>query len=94
MSSHVVPVKIYFAVFGTLMIMTATTVAIAFQDLGPMNAVAALLIAAFKAVLVILYFMHVRYATRLTWIFVSAGFLWLALLISLTATDFLTRRWK
>ena len=91
MSAHVVPLKTYFAIFGALMAGTALTVFVAFQDLGPMNTVVALTIAAIKALLVVLYFMHVKYSSRLTWVFAAAGFLWLVLMIGLTMADFDTR---
>jgi cytochrome c oxidase subunit 4 len=91
MSAHVVPLKTYFTIFGALMAGTALTVIIAFQDLGPMNTVVALTIAGIKALLVVLWFMHVKYSSRLTWIFAVAGFLWLILMIGLTMADFDTR---
>ncbi len=91
MSTHVVPLRTYFTIFGALMAGTALTVFIAFQDLGPMNTVVALTIAAIKALLVVLYFMHVKYSSRLTWVFAAAGFLWLVLMIGLTMADFDTR---
>ena len=91
MSTHVVPLKTYLAIFGALMAGTALTVLIAFQDLGPMNTVVALAIAGIKALLVVLVFMHVRYSSRLTWLFAGAGFLWLLLMIGLTLADFDTR---
>jgi cytochrome c oxidase subunit 4 len=91
MSAHVVPLKIYLAIFGALMAGTALTVLIAFQDLGPMNTVVALTIAGIKALLVVLVFMHLKYSSRLTWLFAAAGFLWLLLMIGLTMADFDTR---
>ena len=91
MSAHVVPLKTYLVIFGILMGATGLTVAIAFLDLGPANTVVALTIAAVKAVLVVLWFMHVKYSSRLTWVFAAAGFLWLALMIGLTLADFETR---
>jgi cytochrome c oxidase subunit 4 len=91
MSAHVVPLKTYFAIFAALMGGTALTVFVAFQDLGPMNTVVALTIAGIKALLVVLWFMHVKYSSRLTWIFAVAGFLWLVLMIGLTMADFDTR---
>lgn len=93
MSEHVVPVRIYFTIFATLLVLTALTVFVSGIDLGRMNTVAALAIAVTKAVLVILYFMHLRYSTRLTWLVVSAGFVWLGILILFTMTDVLTRSW-
>ena len=91
MSAHVVPMRTYLAIFAALMVGTAVTVLVAFQDLGPMNTVVALTIAAVKALLVVLWFMHVKYSSRLTWLFAAAGFLWLVLMIGLTMADFETR---
>ncbi len=91
MSGHVVPLKIYFAIFGTLMVLTTVTVWVAFHNLGPLNAVVALTIATIKAVLVILYFMHARYGGKLTWVIIVSGFFWLGILLVLTMTDYVTR---
>lgn len=94
MSEHVVSKKIYYVIFGLLMILTFLTVAVARIDLGGhLNDVVALTIAIIKAVLVVLYFMHVRYSSRLTWVFVAAGFFWLAIMIVLTLSDYMTRNW-
>ena len=93
MSDHIVPTRVYYSIFAVLMLCTLATVLIAFVDLGPLNTVAALTIAVFKAVLVILYFMHVRWSTRLTWVVVMAGFFWLLIFFSLGMTDYLTRGW-
>jgi cytochrome c oxidase subunit 4 len=88
---HQVPLRVYFAVFAALMALTALTVFAAMQDLGALNTVVALAIACTKAVLVVLYFMHVRYSTKLTWAVVAGGFLWLILLLLMTLSDYLTR---
>jgi cytochrome c oxidase subunit 4 len=94
MSEHVVSRKIYFAIFGALMVLTAVTVWVANFDLpGPLNAILALSIAVLKATLVVLYFMHVRYSSKLTWVFVGAGLIWLIILIAFTLSDYLTRGW-
>jgi cytochrome c oxidase subunit 4 len=93
MSEHVVSRKIYFAVFGALLVLTALTTAVAFVNLGPLNDVAMLAIAVLKAVLVILIFMHVKYSGRLTGLVVAGGFLWLVLLLALTLQDYATRGW-
>src|SRR5215211_5202699 len=94
MSEHVVAKKTYFVIFGSLMILTILTVIVARIDLGHgWNDIVALTIAVIKALLVVLYFMHVRYSSRLTWVFVAAGFFWLAILIVLTLSDYLTRGW-
>jgi cytochrome c oxidase subunit 4 len=83
----------YYAVFAALMVGTALTVGVAFIDLGAMNNVVMLTIACVKALLVILFFMHVRWSTRLTWLVVASGFFWLLIMFSVTMTDFLTRGW-
>ena len=93
MSVHVVPTRVYYLVFAILMICTALTVGIAFIDLGPFNVVAALTIAVFKATLVVLFFMHVKYSTRLTWVVVAGSVFWLGILLALTMGDYLTRPW-
>jgi len=91
-SQHVVSIKLYAAIFAALIILTLTTTAVSFINLGgDLNVVVALFIAVCKAVLVILYFMHVRYSSRLTWVFVGAGFFWLSIMIALTMSDLLTR---
>jgi cytochrome c oxidase subunit IV len=92
--NHVVPTRIYYLIFIILMLCTGLTVAVAFVDLGRLNIVAALAIAAFKATLVVLFFMHVKYGTRLTWAVVAGGVFWLAILIVLTMGDYLTRPWR
>ena len=92
-SHHVAPLKLYFAIFGILMVGTALTVVVAFYDLGPLNNVMMLTIACVKALFVILYFMHVRWSTRLTWVVVASGFFWLLILFSYTMMDYLTRGW-
>ena len=67
---------------------------LAFLDLGPFNTVAALVIAVFKATLVVLFFMHVKYSTRLTWAVVVGSVFWLGILLVLTMSDYLTRAWR
>jgi len=90
---HVVSRSIYFGIFAALMLLTALTVWAAFVDLGALNTPIALTIAVIKALLVILFFMHVWYSTRLTWVVVSAGFFWLGILVVLTMSDYLSRNW-
>jgi cytochrome c oxidase subunit 4 len=83
----------YYAVFAALMVGTAATVAAAFVDMGAMNNVVMLAIAIAKATLVVLFFMHVRWGTRLTWVIAASGFFWLLILFGLTMQDYLTRGW-
>ena len=91
MAEHVASIKMYVGVFLALMIGTFLTVAVAKVDLGPWNDIVMLTIAVTKAVLVILFFMHVKYSTRLTALTAIGGFVWLAILISLTLNDYITR---
>jgi cytochrome c oxidase subunit IV len=83
--------KCYFRVYAALFVLLILTVLVSRLHLGPFNIVAALVIAFTKMLLIILYFMHVRQATRLTWIFAGAGFIWLAMMIALTMGDYLSR---
>lgn len=93
MSGHVAPKSMYYAVFAALIVGTALTVLVAFFDLGPLNNIVMLLIASVKALLVVLFFMHVRWSTRLTWVVAASGFAWLIILFGLTMTDYLSRGW-
>ena len=88
---HVVPLMIYYVIFGILMVLTGVTVGVAYIDLGRWNTVAALAIACFKAMIVVLYFMHVKYSTRLIKLTVIAGLYWLVIMFGLTLGDYLTR---
>jgi cytochrome c oxidase subunit 4 len=94
MASHVVPLKIYYAIFAALLAMTALTIQVAFLDLGALNIYVAMTIAVIKAMLVVLFFMHLRYSSSLTKLFVSAGLVWLVILIALTVSDYYTRGWQ
>jgi cytochrome c oxidase subunit 4 len=91
--SHIASVTSYLVIFGTLMVMTAITVAVAYVNLGELNKVVALGIASFKATLVILYFMHVKYSSRLTKLVVVSGFFFLMILLGLTMADYASREW-
>jgi cytochrome c oxidase subunit 4 len=93
-TDHIVPTRVYYLIFTALMVGTAITVGVAFVDLGPFNAIVALTIAVLKATLVVLFFMHVRYSTRLTWAVVLGSIFWLGLLLALTFSDYLTRSWR
>jgi len=91
---HVTPLWIYILVFLALAAGTILTVAASRFDLGMWNTPIALIIATIKAVLVILFFMHVIHSTRLTWVVIIAAFLWLGVLFVLTFADYLTRSWS
>jgi cytochrome c oxidase subunit IV len=92
-AEHVVSPKTYGIIFATLMIFTAITVGVSFIDLYAFNVVIALGIACTKAVLVILFFMHVKYSSRLTKLTVAAGFFTFFVLITMALTDYISRAW-
>ena len=91
MAEHVTPVKTYLAVFVALLVLTLATWLVAQVDLGWANDVVALTIAVTKALLVLWFFMHLRYSTRMTVLTAVAGFFWLGILLVLTLSDYLTR---
>jgi cytochrome c oxidase subunit 4 len=94
MSEHIVPVRVYLMIFLALMVGTAITVVAAFYNFpGQLNTIIALTIASVKATLVVLYFMHVRYSSRLIWVIVASALFWLALLFAFTFSDYLSRGW-
>ena len=94
MSEHIVHPRVYVSILLVLMVGTGLTVLAAYYDFpGPLNAVVALTIAVVKATFVILYFMHVRYSSRLIWLIISAALFWLAIMFALTISDYWTRAW-
>jgi cytochrome c oxidase subunit 4 len=94
MSEHIVSLKVYVVIFLALMVGTALTVWAGLQDFpGQLNVIIALTIAVTKATLVVLYFMHVRYSSRLVWIVFASALFWLAILFALTFSDYWTRDW-
>jgi len=86
-----VPKRVYFVVWLLLLVLLVATWGMAKLNLHPFNAILAMTIAVLKMLLIMLYFMHLRYSSRLTWIFAGAGFLWLAILILISLNDYLTR---
>jgi cytochrome c oxidase subunit 4 len=94
MSGHVSPKSVYYTIFASLMVLTAITVGVAFINLGPFNFAVAISIAIVKATLVVLFFMHVKYSSRLTKLFIGTGFFFLFVLFTLTLTDYLSRGWS
>jgi cytochrome c oxidase subunit 4 len=90
---HIVPKKIYFVVFLALIVLTWVTTGVSTLDLGRFNIYVALSIAIFKASLVLLFFMHVKYGTRLTKMIVLCGIYWLILLLFIVMVDIWTRNW-
>ena len=90
-AGHVAPKSLYYLIFGALMVGTALTVGAAFIDMGPLNNVVMLAIACTKALLVILFFMHVRWSSRLTWVVAASGFVWLLIMFGFTLADYMSR---
>lgn len=88
---HIVQPGTYIAVILTLMVLTATTVAVAYVDLGKFNIVVALAIATLKTTLVVLFFMHAKYVPRRTQLVIVAGIFWLGLLLFMTMSDYVSR---
>ncbi len=93
MAETIVPTRVYVTVFLILMVCTGLTTWVAFFDLGFFSPVVALTIAIFKASIVALFFMHLRYSTRLTWVVAGAGIFWLGILFVLSLSDYMTRAW-
>lgn len=90
---HIAPIRLYLTIFIALMIGTIVTVIVAKFDLGPFNNIVMLSVACAKALLVVLYFMHVRWSTRLTMVVAASGFFWLLILFTLTMSDYMSRGW-
>ena len=93
MAEHIVTKKQYSYVFGALLLLTFVTTTVGMMDLGRLNVVVALVIAVVKATLVVLFFMHIYWSTKLTKVVVVSGIAWLVLLLWLTLTDVLSRGW-
>lgn len=92
MSEHIMSSKLYYTIWITLLCLTVITAAVSFIDLGPLNTIVALVIATFKAVLVVLFFMHVKYTSeKLTKTVIVAAIFWLLLLLALSMADYTTR---
>ena len=95
---HIVSPKIYFAIFTALMVCTALTVLAAEMDLNHifpgMNIVVALAIATLKASLVVLFFMHGKYSSKRTQMVIICSMFWLAIMLFMTMSDYLTRAWS
>ena len=92
-AEHIVPVRIYVIIWVALLCLTGLTTGVAYIDLGVFNTVVALAIAVAKMMLVVLFFMHVKYITGLPRIVMIAAIFWLAIMMSITLSDELTRNW-
>ena len=90
---HIAPVRSYLLVFAALIIGTGLTYAAALVDFGFFNNVVMLAIAVTKMLLVMLFFMGVRWNTRLTWVVAGSGFFFLLIMFTITMSDYMTRGW-
>jgi cytochrome c oxidase subunit IV len=90
---HVVPPRVYLLILLSLLVLTATTTGVAYIDLGIFNPIIALAIACLKAVLVVLFFMHLRYSSKLMKLTVISGIFTFLVLITMTLTDYMSRAW-
>ena len=90
---HIVGPKTYLLILLVLMVLTATTTGVAFIDLGIWNPIVSIGIACFKAVMVILFFMHIRYSSKVMMLTVGAGFFTFLVLITMTLSDYISRSW-
>ncbi len=93
MSGHVASTNLYYAVFAALLVGTGLTYAAALMDFGFFNNVVMLVIAFTKMMLVMLFFMGVRWNTRLTWVVAGSGFFFLLIMFAITMSDYMTRGW-
>ncbi len=92
---HVITPRTYLMVFAALLVLMVATILAAEVDVGePFNIIIALAIATTKMLLIVLFFMHVLYSSKLTWVFVGAGFFWFLIMVVITASDYLTRDWS
>lgn len=94
MSEPVSSVKTFIGVFVALLMLTGATVAVSYANLGPFSPIMALTIATIKALLVILFFMEVRYVPKMTMVIIISGIFWLGILLALSMTDYITRAWS
>jgi cytochrome c oxidase subunit IV len=93
MSQHIMPVRTNVLVFLILNVLLFATVGAAYLPLGPLHFPVAMTIAVAKAVLIVLFFMHLLYSHRLMMVVSVAGFLWLGIMIALTLGDYWSRGW-
>jgi len=90
---HIVSPKVYLAIFGALVFFTALTVGASFIEMGPWNPVVAIAIAVVKATLVVLFFMHIKYSSKLMKLTVGAGVFTFLILVGMSLSDYFTRAW-
>ena len=93
MEHVIVPKSTYYSIFAALVVLTGVTAGVAFLDLGLLNPIVALSIAVLKGSLVVLFFMHLKYSSRMVWVVGGASIFWLGILLVLILSDYLTRGW-
>jgi cytochrome c oxidase subunit IV len=93
METHSVSPKLYVIIYLALLALLLATVGVAYIDLGSLNIIIALVIAITKTLLVVIFFMHVKYSPKLIWLFAGLGFAWLILLLAFPFADIWTRNW-
>ncbi len=93
MAGHISPKRVYYTIFGALLVLTAITITVAFINLGRLNFTVAISIAIVKATLVVLFFMHAKYSSRLTKLVIGGSFFFLFCLFGLMLSDYLSRGW-
>jgi cytochrome c oxidase subunit 4 len=91
MSRHIMPVRTNVSIFVALLVLLFATVGAAYLPLGVLHFPVAMTIAVAKAVLIVLFFMHLLYSGRLMMVVSVAGFVWLAIMLAFTLTDYLSR---
>jgi cytochrome c oxidase subunit 4 len=94
MSEPITSIKTFTSVWIALLILTGTTVGVAYLNLGAFSVVVVIVIATIKSLLVALFFMEVRYSHAITKIVIIAGILWLLIMLLLSLTDFASRSWS
>lgn len=94
MSHYVVPPSVYLKSAVVLAVLMILTIIAAFIDMGSMNPVVAMTISVAKALVIVLFFMNVKYSSRLTWVFVGGGFFWLLILFGMLMPDYVSRGWQ
>ena len=90
---HIVSPVTYLIIFGALLVGTALTIAASYWDVGPWNPVIAIAIAVTKATLVVLFFMHIKYSSKLMKLTVGAGVFTFLILVGMSLSDYFTRAW-
>lgn len=90
---HIVPIRTYAVVFTTLLVLLVLTVAIAYVHLGALALPIAMAIAIVKALLIIMFFMEVKYQSKLVWVFAGSSFVFLIIMFVMTMNDYATRVW-